>query len=212
MRDYVAWHDAYADAASPLSRRLQVVIELIGDVLDSAPPGPVRVLSMCAGQGHDVLGAAATHRRGRDLVGRLVELDEVNAAAAAARATELGLTGRFGIEVVAADAGTTDAYEGAVPADLVVACGIFGNVSVGDMERTIRELPGLCAPGARVVWTRHPREPGVLPSIERWFEDAGFDGSIVTVDPGQAFAVGLHRLVGEPAPFVSGRPLFTFIR
>ncbi len=209
MRDYVAWHDAYADSASPLSRRLQVVIELIGEVLDGAPLGVVRFISMCAGQGHDVLGAAATHRRGRDLVGRLVELDEVNAAAASARATELGLTG---IEVVAADAGTTDAYEGAVPADLVVACGIFGNVSMEHMERTIRALPGLCAPGARVVWTRHPREAGVLPSIERWFEEAGFEGGTVIIDPGQAFGVGLHRLVGEPAPFVGGRPLFTFIR
>ena len=69
MRDYVAWHDAYADPGSPLWRRLQVVIELIGDFLDSAPPGPARVVSMCAGQGHDVLGAAATHRRGSDLVG-----------------------------------------------------------------------------------------------------------------------------------------------
>lgn len=209
MRDYVAWHDAYADPDSPLSRRLRIVIELIGEALDEAPPGPVRVVSLCAGQGHDVLGAAATHRRGQDLIGRLVELDALNAAAASARVAELGLAG---IEVIVTDAGTTDAYAGAVPADLVVACGIFGNVSVEDMERTIRELPSLCAPGAWVIWTRHPRETGVLPSIERWFEEAGFEGGTVTVDPGQAFAVGLQHLVGEPAPFVAGRPLFTFIR
>ena len=111
-----------------------------------------------------------------------------------------------------ADAGTTDAYEGAVPADLVVACGIFGNVSLDDIERTIRALPSLCAPGAWVVWTRHPREPGVLPAIAEWFEASGFERQALVVDDDAWFGVGLHRLAAEPAPYTPGQQLFTFVR
>ena len=117
-----------------------------------------------------------------------------------------------GIEVRTADAGTTDAYDGAVPADLVVACGIFGNVSLDDIERTIRTLPSLCAPGAWVVWTRHPREPGVLPAIAEWFEASGFERQALVVDDDAWFGVGLHRLAAEPAPYTPGQQLFTFVR
>ena len=37
------------------------------------------------------------------------------------------------------DASTTSAYRGAVPADLVLACGIFGNVSDEDIQRAARD-------------------------------------------------------------------------
>jgi hypothetical protein len=208
MRDYVAWHDAYGQPGSPLWRRLQVVVELIGGALDEAAPGPCRFVSLCAGQGDDILTVAADHPRGSDLVGRLVELDPQNAYVAAARVAELGLAG---VEVRIADAGNTDAYEGAVPADLVVACGIFGNVSTEDIERTVRAFPSLCAPRGWVVWTRHPREPGVLDRIEGWFESAGFERHTLRVDEEHGFAVGLHRLTVDPTPFTPGQPLFTFL-
>lgn len=209
LRDYVAWHDAYAQPGSPLHRRLEVVIDLIGTALDALPPGPVRFVSMCAGQGHDVLSVASTHRRGSDLRGRLVELEPNNVAAVEARIAELGLAD---ISALAADAGRTDSYADAIPVALVLACGVFGNVSSSDIERTVRALPSLCAPGAWVVWTRHPREPGVLNSIERWFADSGFERHSLVVAPDQTFAVGLHRLVADPVAFEPGQQLFTFIR
>jgi hypothetical protein len=49
------------------------------------------------------------------------------------------------IEVVAADAAITDAYAGAVPADVLVLCGVFGNITAEDITRTITHLPPLCA-------------------------------------------------------------------
>ena len=209
MRDYVAWHDEYGEPGSRLHQRLQVVIELIGQALDGSADGPVRFVSLCAGQGHDVLTVAAAHPRGADLEGRLVELDPVNAAAASERVAELGLTD---IEVRCADAGNTDACDGAVPADLVVACGIFGNISLADIEGTIRTLPSLCAREAWVVWTRHPREPGVLPTIDGWFEASGFERHALVVDDDAWFGVGLHRLVADPTPYARGQQLFTFVR
>jgi hypothetical protein len=70
----------------------------------------------------------------------LVELDEHNALLARRAAKGLGE-----VEVVAADASMTDAYEGAVPADLVLLCGVFGNTSAQDIANTVSHLPRLCA-------------------------------------------------------------------
>lgn len=209
LRDYHDWHDDYLRPGTSLHRRLQVVIDLLGKALDALPGGPVRIVSLCAGQGADVLTVAEQHPRGRDLTGRLVELDPRNVAAAQERVAASGLRG---IEVLEADAGVSDAYAGAVPADLVVACGIFGNIPLDDIERTIRFLPSLCAPRARVVWTRHPREAGVIDSIEAWLDDAGFARDALVIADDATYGVGSAHLVGDPAPFSAGEQLFTFIR
>ena len=209
MRDYLDWHDGYERPGSPLQRRLEVVIDLLREALDATPPGPVRVLSICAGQGADVLAVAETHPRGRDLEGRLVELDPRNAAVARQRIGELGLVG---LDVLEADAGRSDAYDGAVPAELVLVCGVFGNISDADIERTIRYLPSLCAPGASVLWTRHPRQPAVIDRIQGWLEAAGFDNDRVVVPDDGAFGVGAAHLAAPPDPFRPGEQLFDFLR
>src|SRR5262245_23297137 len=59
--DWHEWHRAYDAPDSPLSQRLAVVQQYIRMVLDNAPPGPVRVVSMCAGEGRDLLGVLAEH-------------------------------------------------------------------------------------------------------------------------------------------------------
>ena len=74
-RDWHAWHDAYDDPGSSLAQRLRVVQARIAATLDAAPPGPLRALSMCAGQGRDLIPVLASHPRGRDVTARLVELD-----------------------------------------------------------------------------------------------------------------------------------------
>ena len=209
LRDYVAFHDHYDDPRSGLYLRLLVVQDLIGSVLDEAPPGPVRVISMCAGQGRDLIGVARRHRRGRDLTGLLVEADPRNVAAARDAIAGAGLNG---LTVVPGDAGQSAAYQAAVPADLVLACGIFGNISHQDIERTIGFLPALCAPGASVLWTRHPEPEEILATIQGWFTGAGFQPGPLVVPPGTMFGVGAARLTGTPPPFQPGEHLFTFIR
>jgi hypothetical protein len=209
MRDYQAWHDDYDRPGSTLHLRLLVVQDLIAGVLDDAPPGPVRVVSMCAGQGRDVLTVARRHRRGGDLVGRLVELDPANVAAA--RATIAG-AGLDGIEVVEGDAGSSDSYMGATPADLVLACGIFGNVSDEDIRATVDFLPALCAPGATVLWTRAQREDGIVHTIQDWFTATGFEPRSLVAPERVRFGVGAARLTGTPAPLRPGVHIFTFVR
>ena len=165
LRDYAAWHDDYDRPGSALHLRLLVVQDLIASALDELPPGPVRVISMCAGQGRDVIGAARRHRRGRDLTGVLVEADSRNVAVARKNIEQAGLDG---LTVIEGNAGDSGVYAGAVPADLVLACGIFGNVSDADILRTVSFLPALCASGAWMLWTRAPRDDGILVTIQDW--------------------------------------------
>jgi hypothetical protein len=201
----VAWHAAYDDG-SPLTGRLAVVQRRIHAWLDRAPAGPLRVISICAGQGRDLLPVLGEHPRGIDVRARLVELDPVNAGAARRAAATL-----VHVEVVEADAGSTDAYVGAVPADLVLACGVFGNVTDDDVERTIRALPALGGPGTTVIWTRHRRPPDLTPTVRAWFSAAGFAEVWWDAPPDAEWSVGVHRLAGEPARFVAGQRLFTFL-
>jgi len=208
LRDYRQWHDDYDEPGSRLHLRLLVVQDLIARALDELPPGPVRLISVCAGQGRDILTVARRHRRGPDVRGLLVELDPENASRAEA---DIAAHHLEGIDVRVGDAGATDAYAGAVPADLVLVCGVFGNVSDDDIEGTVMRLPTLCAPGARVIWTRYPSGEGfaLLPA---WLEAAGFEiESLVTCER-ESFSVGLARLEGPPMPFRPGERLFTFFR
>ena len=205
--DWVAWHDQYA-ADGALVRRLEVVRRLIRTALDGAPPGEIRVVSMCAGDGRDLLGVLGDHPRRRDVRARLVELEPALGERARAEAARLGLDG---VEVVCGDAAQTDAYADAVPAQLVLVCGVFGNITDDDIRGTIEHLPELCAPHASVVWTRGRFDPDITPRVRRWFNDAGFvELEFVRVADSTA-TVGLQRLRAEPRPLERGARLFTFL-
>jgi hypothetical protein len=209
LRDYAAWHDEYDRAGSPLHLRLLVVQDLIAAALDELPPGPIRMISMCAGQGRDLIGVARRHRRGRDLAGVLVEADPRNAAVARTAIEQAGLAG---LTIIEGDAGQSGVYAGAVPADMILACGIFGNVSDEDIRRTVGFLPALCAPGGWVIWTRQPQQDRILPVIQGWFEEAGFRPRALVVPEGNLFGVGAARLVTSPRPFRPGQALFSFVQ
>lgn len=168
--DWRTWHADYEDSESALARRLVVVQEQIRAALDRAAPGPVRAISVCAGQGHDLIRVLVDHPRRAEITARLVELDEHNVLTAR-RATHTA--GLDMVEVVAGDASVTDAYAGAVPADLILLCGVLGNISAADIANTIRRLPLLCAPAATVIWTRHRHPPDLTPYIRETFEQGG---------------------------------------
>lgn len=210
MRDYREWHRQYDDPGSSLSWRLETVRGLIGRALD-ATEGPVQVLSLCAGDGRDVLGVLAGREDAARVAVTLVELDPGLAAAARERASAAGLV----VDVRATDAGTTDAAVGAVPADVLLLVGIFGNISDDDIRATIAAAPSLCAPGAHVLWTRGTTIGGhdLTPTIRGWFAEAGFTELDFAVHDGDGHpSVGFARLDAEPAPYRSGQRLFTFLR
>jgi hypothetical protein len=206
--DWSTWHDEYDQPDSPLARRLQAVQSQIREALDRSPAGPLRAISLCAGQGRDLLEVLADHPRRDDVRARLIELDARNAGFAEGKVRALGL---HRVEVVTADASLTDQYRGMVPADLVLVCGVFGNISDEDIERTIDSCPQLCQTGGTVIWTRHRGDPDRVPMICERFKARGFDLHWLS-DRDAGFGVGAHRFTGEPQPLVAGRSMFTFVR
>ena len=208
--DWVRWHGAYDDPASHLSARLERVRWHLAQAIGQAPPGPVRLVSLCAGQGHDVLGVLPGHPRRDDVRALLVEADAGNAALAASRAAAAGLAG---VEVRRADASLVSSFADALPANVLLLCGIFGNVGESDIERTVRAAPGLCADGATVIWTRNRRPPDLTPRIRSWFTGSGFEEvAFDTPDTGTMTGVGVNilRERHDAAAAAGSGPLFTF--
>ena len=205
--DWLAWHRHYDDPDSRFSRRLAVLQRQLRWVLGRAAPGPITVVSVCAGQGHDLLGVLADHPRRHDVVARLIELDPGNAEIARSRARELCLSG---ISVAQADAGLSDAYVGAVPASLIILAGFLTYLDEADIARTVALLPQLCAAGAIVVWARGRSRINSAAQIRSLFQRAGF----VEIDAEDVEHPGLHvgveRFAGSPLALESGRRLFTF--
>ena len=208
--DWYAWHDRYNNPATGLARRLAIVQDRVRAALDEAPPGPLRVISLCAGQGADLIVPLAGHPRRGDVTARLVELDPRNAEGARRLAAEAGLDK---VEIVIGDAAVTSAYDGMVPADLVLACGLFGNLTDADIEATAGYCRQLCATGGVVIWTRGRWEPDLSPRVCDWFEERGFVRVWLSdiTDPGFRHRIGVHRFTGTPVPLERDAVMFTFV-
>ncbi len=190
-----------------MAQRLDVVRQRIGIALDEAPSGPLSTVSMVAGEARDLLPVLATHRRRGDVVGRLVELDPDLAATARDFASATGLVG---IDVVTGDAAELDRYRPYVPADLVLICGLFGNISDEDIRRTVAHAPSLTKRGGTVIWTRHRSDDDLFATVATWFHEAGFD-EVFTSDAGHRYGVGVHRSHVDPPRLPSGVSAFTFV-
>jgi hypothetical protein len=206
--DWYAWHALYDELDSPLARRLAVVQDRVRGFLDAAPPGPLRVLSLAAGQSRELLPMLIEHPRGRDVRARLVELDPRNADFAEGAALGAGLAD---VEVVVSDAGLIDSFAGAAPADAVLACGLFELLDDADADMTIAGLPQLCKAGGLVVWTmKGGAESVAVTRIREHLAASGFRTGVVTTltDGAGEHVVADSRLDAQPATLVPGTRLF----
>jgi SAM-dependent methyltransferase len=205
--EWVDWHRNYKEDPT-MAGRLRVVQDRIREALDRCPPGLVRVISACAGDGRDLIGVLKGHPRARDVTARLVEISPELVEAGREHAAKARL---LEVKFVQGDASLTREYVGAVPADIVLFCGIYGNISDQDIRRTIQHFAELCRKDATVIWTRGRFEPDLTPTIRGWFAESGFSElSFVTI-PGSTKSVGAHRLSGAPRPFRPDVRLFTFL-
>jgi len=208
VRDWVAWHRDYEDPSSSLSARLRRVRYHLSGALDRAPAGPVSVVSLCAGQGRDLIGVLPGHPRREDVRAVLIEADATNAALARRAAADAGLAQ---VDVRQADASLVTSFADALPAGVLLLCGIFGNVSERDIQRTVEAAPRLCSPGATVVWTRHRRPPDLTPRVRDWFAASGFEEiAFDALGTDTMTGVGVNRLRRAPATALPDGPLFTF--
>lgn len=218
-RDYQEWHQRYDDPDSALSWRLQRVRRHLEDALDSRT-GPVRLLSLCSGDGRDVLGVLAGRADADRVSVVLLELHPGLAQQARDAAAAAGLSQ---VEVRTVDASSAAAYLGAAPADVVLMVGVLGNIADADVWRLINFAPQLCRPGAILLWSRGRRFSRELSGVTAGdlnaevrarFAAAGFEESAYeTHEGGGRPALGLQRYVGPPVDLRPGSPrLFTFLR
>jgi hypothetical protein len=207
--DWQAWHEPYADPHSDLSRRRRSVQRQITQWLDERDDEDLRVVSACAGDGRDLLEVLAARPDRARVTATLLELDDGLASDAEEYAAEHDLA----VDVRRSDAGTTDSYAGAVPADLVQMCGVFGNVTDDDLRATIAALPQLCTAGATVIWTRGRFATGDLTGeIREWLAEEGFEEVAFDAPWNAKYRVGTHRLVVAPRSLVPGQTFFRFTR
>ena len=206
-RDWSAWHEQYEDLSSPLSRRLFFVQREI----DRALPRPLdrlfSIVSLCAGQGNDLIPVLQKYVYIQWVRARLVESDPNSVGKLRNTIHSAGLNH---LEVMQADAAFTDVYRGMVPVDLVLLCGVFGNISDADIQYTIASLPQLCRTGSTVIWTRSRRAPDITSAIRQWFRESDFEEITFCSPDGVLFTVGAHAFRGQPIPLQSSK-LFTFI-
>ncbi|MDR7276093.1 SAM-dependent methyltransferase [Catenuloplanes atrovinosus] len=206
--DWYEWHRPYDEPGSPLAARLAVVQRHITDWLDSRPGELLTCVSVCAGQGRDLLGVLEHRDDARRIRARLIESDPRNVAVAEAHIARAGLTG---VEVLRADAGQLGNYAGAIPADLVLFAGVLGNVTDSDARSCVAAFPALCAARGTVIWTRTRQPPDLTPSLRGWLAEEGFEELAFEAPPDATYSVGVHRLTVPPRPLTAGR-MFTFVR
>ena len=211
MTDWVSWHRGYDDLESSLARRLVAVQQGIARALDGFTAGPIRVLSLCAGDGRDLVPVIAGHVRRSDVDAVLVEQDARLVTAARQRSRDDGLAGQ--VAVRQGDAGDVAVFADVIPVDLLMLCGIFGNISDADIAATVHATPQLVAPGGFVIWTRGSFEPDRREQIRTWCRECGCDEISYKAEP-NGYGVGVAQLPAsaeKPHQPPTGR-LFTFTR
>jgi amino acid adenylation domain-containing protein len=209
--DWTHWHKQY-DAVPSLQARLRVVREQIAAALDEAPPGPIAVVSVCAGDGRDVIEVLRGHPRRGDVVTSLLDIDAESRARGRAAAEDAGL-GRH-VRFLDADATRARSYVGLVPADLVLLSGMLIYLSDADVLRLLGSLPMLCKRGGGVILNRHRvmRDGATqVAAIRACLRRTGFEETDYRVTAPDGFACLRARFAGEAVPLDPERVLFEFV-
>jgi hypothetical protein len=192
-------------------QRLSKVREHFTECLDNAPRGPVRVLSLCAGDGRDVIGGLGSHPRRTDVTAWLIESNRQSVALGVRQAASARL--EKAVNFLCGDATAYAAYKNITPADIVLLCGVWGHVRADERELLVRAVASLCKPGGSVIWTR-----GVLPDttrlqqIQLHFAALPWEEVRVSITSDHRWAVATYRYSGPPRELPRSGRLFRFQR
>jgi Putative methyltransferase len=208
--DWSAWHRAY-DTSPALQSRLALVQAQLSHVLDACAAPAIRLISICAGDGRDVILTLASHPRRHHVHATLIERDSSLVARAHAAVAHYGLLTH--IEVRHADATDLSSYQGLVPALVVVVCGVFGNVRTADTPHLVQTIRGLCATTGSVIWTRtcaSPHDQHAIDQVRACFAEQHFVEHAWHQTTPAHFVVATYRSIGEPITLDAAQPLFVF--
>jgi hypothetical protein len=197
-------HDTY-------QRRLAAVQDHLAQALDRAPVGPVRIVSVCAGDGRDVIEVLQSHPRRKDVCASLVEVNRKSVASGVRHADSAGLQNT--VNFLNEDATLFATYRHIAPADIVLVCGVWGHVPAHQRLSMARGLACLCKPGGSIIWTRgvsqgHDR----LREIQLAFGDPPWQQVRIDITSDRAWAVATYRYLGAPTDLPSSGQMFHFER
>jgi hypothetical protein len=178
-------------------QRLAAVQMHLGECIDLAPAGLVRIVSLCAGDGRDVIGTMVGHRRRGDVRACLVELNEHSVGQGIESAKAAGVDGQ--IKFIAGDATDFASYQGYLPCDIMLVCGVWGHVPPLERERLVASLAKFGKQGSAVVWTRGvSRGMSRLDDIQEHFVKPIWERVRLTFTQDEEWAVVTHRYCGSP--------------
>jgi hypothetical protein len=214
--DWFQWHNGYEQYPA-LVRRLKLVQAQIRRCIDACPAGEIHIVSVCSGDGRDLLGAISEHPRRDDIRALMVELHPGLVDSGKAAFDAAGLSRR--ITFINDDAASAAPYLGTPRADIVLMCGMLGLVHPSNFPGAVRTMQALCKEGGHVVWTRRLDSNGFqyFRGLNRSLKEEGFRRAqmaftsvylpfIRSKDP--VFAVSTHRYTGQPVPLPEQGHLF----
>ena len=190
-------------------QRLAAVQNHLTECLDLAPGGPVRIISVCAGDGRDAISVLSSHQRRHDVSAWLIEQDRQSVLDGMGRAARVGLANT--VTFLNDDATDYATYQRIVPADIVLLCGVWGHVPASERVLLVRALTTLCKARGMVIWTR-----GISKGLERlheiqaMFATSSWEQSRVSFTSDKKWAVVIHRYLGLPNELPSSGRLFHF--
>ena len=190
-------------------QRLSAVQDQLAECLDHAPVGPVRIISVCAGDGRDAISVLTTHPRRHDVSAWLVEQDRRSILDGTRRAANFGLANT--VTFLNGDATDYATYQRIAPADIVLLCGVWGHVPTLERVPLVRALTALCKARGVVIWTR-----GISTGLERLheiqskFATSSWELGRVSITPDKKWAVVIHRYLGLPNTLPTSGRLFHF--
>ncbi|MFJ2280896.1 class I SAM-dependent methyltransferase [Pseudomonas sp. NPDC087803] len=209
--DWQSWHENYR-SFSPLQLRLEEVCQQVTEAINAVAPSRVQVLSLCAGDGRDLLKALQSGHTSKEVDATLIELDPGLVEQGRKAFAEHGLSDS--VQFRCADATSFATYQGLPKADIVMVCGVFGNVRGPHVQQLIFSLKAFCRQGARVIWTRSLNEfddgETAAQEIRGWFAQAGFQETVFTRTPEGTFAVSSVAYGAEQTPLPSTGRMFEF--
>ena len=209
--DWNQWHADY-DTSPSLQARLQFVCRQLSAALNECPPGPIHIISICAGDSRDLLTTLREHPRRNDVAAVLIDTDSNSLARGRQMAKGAGLDTQ--LHFLEADASPATTYSEFGHADLVLMSGFLGHLRHSDALNLIANLPALCKTGGSVIWNRHlvlheGREQ--VTRIREEFRRRNFEEKSFETTTEDGFAVGRARFAGKPEPLDPARKFFEFV-
>jgi hypothetical protein len=203
------WSDS-AYRKQSYQHRLLLVQQHLSECLDNAPPGIIRIVSLFAGDGRDVLGVINTHPRRSDVLATFIEQSSPAVASGFRRAAELGLASAT--TFLNKDATEYEAVQGITPANIILLCGVWGHVPHDDRAQLIQAVTSLCTPNGRLIWTRGiSKGIAKLEQIEGLFARTQWEKVQIRITPGNQWAVATYRFLGTPLPRPKSGQIFHFM-